>query len=162
MKVVKLAGVSDNLKLALDALQKKQIKVGWGESAVYPSGTPVAYVAVVQEFGSSKNKIPARAPFRLSISENETKWRQTAAKVLKFVALGTQTVENGMEAIGMNVAGDVRKTISKINSPALKTSTVKARLRGKKQGKSVSLTAAKPLVDSSYMLNSLTSEVATK
>ena len=44
--------IGENLKAML-AINKMQTKVGWGESAKYEDGTPVAYVAAIQEYGST-------------------------------------------------------------------------------------------------------------
>ncbi|EMW9885859.1 hypothetical protein AAFW11_001380 [Salmonella enterica] len=48
------------LKQAADSLKSgKSLKVGFLEGATYPDGTPVAYIAAIQEFGGSA-VIPAR------------------------------------------------------------------------------------------------------
>ncbi|HAC6581727.1 TPA_asm: hypothetical protein GND38_004792, partial [Salmonella enterica subsp. enterica serovar Sendai] len=49
----KLKQAADNLKSG------KSLKVGFLEGATYPDGTPVAYIAAINEFGGSAI-IPAR------------------------------------------------------------------------------------------------------
>lgn len=39
------------LKAVYDELAKKQLKVGFFAHSKYPDGTPVAYVAAIQELG---------------------------------------------------------------------------------------------------------------
>ena len=138
------------------------MRVGWGENAMYPDGERVAVIAAQNEFGNPALKIPPRPFMRPAQSENMSMWKTKMAEGIKASFNNTKTVGEVFEAIGLLVAGGIRTAITKVTSPALKTATVKARLRGTKQGKAVSLTAAKPLVDTGYMLNSLTSEVVEK
>lgn len=39
------------LKAVYDELNKKQLKIGFFEHSKYPDGTPIAYVAAIQELG---------------------------------------------------------------------------------------------------------------
>lgn len=162
MKITKTVSNSNKLEAAIRDIQNKQLKVGYNESAKYPDGTFVAVVAAQNEFGNPAKKIPPRPFFRPTIENRQQAWSQQMASGAKAILNGTKDAMSVLDAIGLGVAGDVRKSISKVSAPSLKESTVKARLRGKKQGKAVSLTIAKPLVDTGYMLNSLTSEVTSK
>lgn len=162
MKVTIKAGLSHKLPQIIADVQKDSLKVGWGENQKYEDGTAVAGIAAVQEFGNPMRNIPPRPFMRPTVSEKSLQWQELIAKGMKLVFNDKKSTSAVFEAVGLKVAGDIRASISKVSAPALKTATVKARLRGKKQGKSVSLTAAKPLVDTGLMLNSLTSEVSAK
>jgi hypothetical protein len=138
-------------------------KVGWFATAHYPSesgGIPVALVAAVQEFGWPEHNIPPRLGMRETAQAMRGPWSEVAATVAKRCVNGQMTPEQAMEAIGLKAAGDIRKHIAGPIQPPLKVATVEARLRGKKIGRSVSITAAKPLVDTGELLDSLTNVVA--
>lgn len=162
MVIRKTQGLSKNLEKVIQDLKHIHMRVGWGENQKYPDGTPVAEVAATNEFGSPAKHIPPRSFMRSTIMQETENWKRTTAKGLKLVVNGSMTIHDSMESMGLKVAGDIKKTISTITAPALATSTIEARLRGKKQGKSVSLSIAKPLVDTGLMMNSLTSEVVSK
>lgn len=147
------------LKKAMAGMQDKSGKVGWFESAKYEDGTPVAYVAAIQEFGDPSHNIPPRSFMRTTSKEQTTHWKEILTQGAKLVVKGELTIAALMEMIGLGAAGDIRKKISEITSPPLKVATVKARLRGKKQGNYVSLTAAKPLIDTKVMINTLGNKV---
>lgn len=137
-------------------------KVGWFESAHYPGGVPVAYVAAIHEFGSPENNIPPRLGMRATSEEQKPEWAHTSQVVSKAVLANKITPAQAMEVIGLKAAGDVRKHITTVTTPPLKVATVKARLAGKKQGRVVSITIAKPLVRTGELLDSLTNVVESK
>lgn len=162
MKITHKEGLSKDFNSLINKVNSTQLKVGWSENAKYPDGVRVAVIAAQNEFGNPALKIPPRPFMRPAEIANSTMWKTKMAQGIRQVFNKTKEVGQVFEAIGLLVAGNIKTAIKQVTAPALKTATVKARLRGKKQGKSVSLTAAKPLVDTGYMLNSLTSEVATK
>ena len=162
MQIKRKAGVSAKLNNIIREINSTSFRVGWGEGIKYEDGTPVAMIAAQNEFGNSAKRIPPRPFMRPTISKNRITWTKKTVQGLNAVLQGNRNTADVMDMIGQLVAGDVRKAISKVTQPALKTATVQARLRGKKQGGSVSLTVAKPLVDTGYMLNSLQSEVIKK
>lgn len=160
--------------LHLSQLAKVQGKVGWFESSKYEDGTPVAYVAAIQELGSGP--IPPRPFMRTTAAKEKDKWSQTAAMAAKSVIKGDATAKQAMELITFQAEGDVSKTIASITSPALSPITIelramKARNPGLKiTGATVGEAAAKvnspgyqtpsvstkPLVDTGHMIATLT------
>lgn len=161
MSVKKVPGMSVKLGALLDQLQHKRLKVGWLESAKYDDGTPVAYVATIQEFGSAPQGIPPRPFMRPTIAEQQPKWQSIANHQSKALLNGTTDANSALDMLGLAAAGDIAKTISKIQEPPLKPETIKARQRGYADKKTVgSLT--KPLVHTGIMLNSLTHVVEDK
>lgn len=157
VKVVRIPGPADErLRVAVNQLQGVRGKVGWFKSSRYPDGTPVALVAAVQEYGWPEHNIPPRLGMRATADAKRADWARVADHGAKAVLAGTMTGVQAMELIGLAAAGDVRKHISEVRSPPLQVSTVKARLAGRKQGRVVSITISKPLVDTGYMLGTLT------
>lgn len=154
---IKRRGNSAAIEKALKELKGKEIQVGFFESAKYPDGTPIAYVAAIQEFGYGP--IPPRPFLRPAEMQNKNKWQAGIVAGLKAALDGSVTVQNALEQVGMVAAGDVRKAIRAVTSPPLKESTIKAR-QSRKKGKKAAST--KPLVDTGQMLQAVTSAVVTK
>lgn len=133
-------------------------KVGFFESAKYEDGTPVAYVAAIQEFGFPEGGIPSRSFMRTTIKAETKNWRLLAQSGARAILAGNYTIEQVLDGIGMQAAGDIRKTISKIWSPKLADATIAARVRKRADGKTVG-NLNKPLVDSGYMLSQVSHTV---
>lgn len=195
MKITRKAGKIEALKQAVKGLDGMEGQVGWFPSAVYEDGAPVAGVAYVQEFGSTKRSIPPRPFMRPAATENAVKWAKTAAGVARQVALGKMPPESMTEALCLVAEGDVKKNIKKLLAPPLSLLTLMARkdrrdsdkarkkamkfgpqqeykFGGKRLGElarqldqgppDLSGVSTKPLVDSGYLLATLTSAVSKK
>lgn len=150
------------LRAALANIDNAVGKVGWFETAHYPDGMPVAYVASVHEYGYPAGNIPPRLGMRATIEEKRPELARVAAGASKQVLAGKMTAWQAMELLGLAAAGMVRKRIAGPIFPPLKVDTVKRRLAGKKQGRVVSVSAAKPLVDTGELLGSVTNVVDVK
>lgn len=152
---------AERLKLLLQGVTNKVGKVGFFETSKYEDGTPVAYVATIQEYGAPERGIPPRPFMRPTIAEKQNEWKGLAEQGARAMLDGKATGEQVLEVIGLKAAGDIRKAISAVTTPALKPATVAARLRGYKDKQTVgSLT--KPLVHTGVMLNAVTSVVEDK
>lgn len=127
---------------AISGLDKVQGKVGWFETAHYEDGTPVAYVAAIQEFGT--DRIPARPFMRPAVADHGGEWIDLMARGAKAALDGRYTPEQVLEAVTLQAAGDVAKKISAVTAPPLSPVTVK------RKG------FDKPLVDTGQMLQSVT------
>lgn len=147
-----------SLEKALKNVSGLTTKVGWFKGAKYQDGTPVAYVATIQEYGSPMNGIPPRSFMRTTIAEKENEWAKLARSGAKAIIAGNASPKMVMEGLGLAASGDVRKKISEINSPALKAGTIEARKRKLSKGKKVGA-LTKPLVETGLMVASLTSTV---
>ena len=158
-KVVRTKGPgAKELEIMLTGLDGKQGRAGWFESSKYPDGTPVAYVAAIQEFGVAAKGIPPRLGLRELVKKKTPQWRDLAKSGVKAVIKGNATIGQVMEGLGLQAAGDIRKRISEVSSPPLKPSTVAARRRKMADGKTVgSLT--KPLVETGYMIATANNDV---
>lgn len=164
----------EKLLVAIKELDGLKTEVGWFESNKYPDGTPVAYVAAIQEYGYGP--IPPRPFFRPTIIAEQAAWRTLIGRAAKGVVTGKRTAAQAFDLLGLQAAGDVRTTISKITTPPLSTLTLLARKHrknggiitgakqlgkidreGRKNGPpDVSGVSTKPLVDTRIMLPTLT------
>lgn len=159
MKVQRTSGQGHAALLkAIKDLAHKQARVGFFENSKYEDGTPVAYVATIQEFGYAGGGIPPRPFMRPTIAEQRNAWRQTLAKGANAVMNGRLTVQMMLEQFGMMAAGDVKKTIAAVATPALKQSTLDARQRRKKTPG----VSNKPLVDTGFLISQVSSDVVDK
>lgn len=157
-KVIRRTGDgAAKLEMLLTSLGKHRARVGWLESAKYPNGESVGGIAAVHEFGNPMQGIPPRPFMRPTIENERLNWAKLAEKAYK----ATGSEYEAMEMLGLKAAGDIAKTISKIQSPPLDEKTVKARQRGYADKNTVgSLT--KPLVHTGILFNSLTHVVEDK
>lgn len=150
---------AEKLSEILKNSNNKVAKIGWFETAKYEDGTSVAYIASIQEFGNSR--IPARLGMRKTIANKRNHWQSVLNSEFKKVIENKSTLDKALELIGIVASGDFRETITKVVSPPLKPSTIKARLRKRANGKTIGL-LTKPLIDSKLLLNSLTYKVTNK
>lgn len=149
---------AERLRIALEALDGKVGKVGWFESAVYPDGTQAAYVAAIHEYGYPEGGIPPRLGMRETADAKRGEWAGVAAQGAKAILEGKATAGAVMEAVGLKAAGDMRKRIATVQTPPLKPDTIRARQRQRADKKTVG-NLTKPLVDTGFLLGSLTNTV---
>ena len=163
------------LDVALKQLDGIETRVGWFPGAKYENGTPVAYVASVQEYGYGP--IPPRPFFRTTVVAEENAWRRYAAEGAKAVLKGGVSGHDVMDALGERAQEDVKETINQITSPPLSPVTLELRAM-KHRDPTLRVTAAtvgeaarhvkqpgyklaagtptKPLIDTKLMLTTLT------
>lgn len=185
---IKVSGDSATIKKALAELNSKEIRVGFFDTAKYPDGTPIAYVAAIQEFGHKS--IPPRPFMRPAENKNKSKWAKQIAQGIKAAMGGEITIEQALEQVALGAAGDVKKAIKAVNSPPLSLLTLLLRKHkkdpdgeriggkfiGKKAGEigfmgprpksdksmSISGVSTKPLVDTGMMIQAVTGAVISK
>jgi hypothetical protein len=139
----------EKFKAAMAVLAKKlnakqTLRVGFLENATYPNGTPVALIAMIQDFGAPSRGIPPRPFFRNMVWKNEGSWPPALSKVLKST---NYDVDKSLRLMGELIAGQLRQSIIETNSPPLSPRTVA------RKGSS------KPLVDTGHMLQSVDYDV---
>ena len=158
----------------LKNLKDFEIKAGWFENARYDDGTPIAYIAAVQNYGASvrvaesfKNYlhyvgihlkaakgefvIPAR-PFMDNAKRRVrgTEGKQIIMQEMLRVFEQKQTIEQAVERLGIWLQGIIQEEIIKLNNPKLSGMTIELRNNSyisKSQNKST-----KPLNSSGAML----------
>lgn len=168
------------LEVLIKGMDGLEGRVGWDKSAKYEDGTPVAKIAVVQEFGVPAKNIPPRSFFRTTILERNKAWRAQMLEYSKAMLDGKAVPEDVMNRFLLGVTGDVLKKISQIWTPPLAPATIKARIRRRADyqrlstrtgrrakmsramsnivaGRQVSI--AKPLKDTGHMIDTLTHKV---
>ncbi len=161
MELKRVPGPGKNkVENLIKQLGNKVGKVGWLDKSSYTNGTSVAYVAAIQEFGYPQDgsRIPPRPFMRPTIAAKQKEWRDLAYSGSKAILLGNETAHSVLDKIGAKAAGDIRVTISKIQSPVLAEATVKARA-SRKANKTVTAGLRKPLIDTGFMLGTLTHAV---
>lgn len=129
----------------LQGLDGLEGKVGWFESAHYPEGTPVAYVATIHEFGTSR--IPARPFMRPAVADHGQEWMDTLAQGARAAIQGSMDPANVLEVVALQAAGDVAQKIQAVTAPPLSPVTIA------RKGSS------KPLIDTGQMFQSVTGKV---
>lgn len=145
-----MSGISggDNLLKLLSAMDAgannaESVETGWNDSNVHPeSGINTATIAAWQEYGTKK--IPARpfvAPARL---EHQDDWSIGLGVELKKCLYNA---ELALEEVGQMIKKDLQQSILDVYSPPLAQETVD------RKG------FAKPLIDSSYMIDHIDVEV---
>lgn len=165
--------IKKKIESILSNYQEYQLSVGWFKDAKYEDGTPVASVAAQNEFGTLK--VPARPFIRPAIEDNKSKWK-SYIKYFFEEGKGTEYVLNG---IGEVISSDIKQKIEEVHSPELSPITLilrKWRREGRKitldsvseaitalkNGEGYSGVPTKPLIDTGYMIASLTSVVIKK
>lgn len=130
---------------AIKGLDGLEGKTGWFETAHYPEGTPVAYVATIHEFGTPR--IPARPFMRPAVADHGGEWLEALADGARASLNGGPSPEAVLELVTLQAAGNVAEKIQAVTAPPLKPVTVK------RKG------FAKPLVDTGQMVQSVTGKV---
>ena len=132
-KVTRTAGPgAEKLRTLLQGLGNKATRVGFAESAKYEDGTPVAYVAAIQEFGDPSHSIPPRPFMRPTVDRDTGTWKATATQGAQAILAGKSDSATVMDAIGQQAAGGIRKSITLVQSPPLSYTTLL--LRKQKRG----------------------------
>lgn len=103
------------------------VQIGVAGNAHYEDGTRVVDVAVKNEFGSPKERIPARPFVRPTIKDKKDEWAQILAHYLPSIGAGQHTAFEVLDLVGRVAAQDIKATIAGIHSPPLAASTVYAR-----------------------------------
>ncbi len=128
-----------------------KVVAGFFESAKYADGTPVAYIAAIQEFGHPEGNIPSRPFFRNAIGANEKKWQAASSQLMLSVIEGRLSKEQALEQLGVLIKGDIQEALIDGEFEPLKQSTLDAR-QSRKRTQGV---ASKPLIDTGHMMRSV-------
>lgn len=179
MATIKLSG-GDKLEQKLAEIAAKvarggTLRVGFLEGATYPDGTPVATVAAIQNFGAPAKGIPPRPFFTNFIKEKSDRWGEQFAAILRN---NDFDVIKALNLMGMGMASQLQQSIIDTNAPPLSDVTLLLRDRFRDHvditfadvlkawqdiadgvQPEASGTAAKPLVWTGHMLNSVDYEV---
>ena len=125
-----------------DKLEGRQLVVGFLNGATYPDGTNVATVAAFNEFGTSN--APPRPFFRRMVKEKSPEWPEAIGNLLTSTGYD---VDKTLNLAGEAISGQLKQSINDLTSPPLAPSTIARKGH------------AKPLIDTSVMINSVSYEV---
>lgn len=154
------------------------LRTGFLENATYPDGTPVAYVAAIQEFGSPEVGIPPRSFFRTMIAAKQKDWPRALGALAKN---NDYDIDKALGQMGAGIKGQLQESIQEVDGPALSPVTLLLRERFGNHPEEISFadvqqarhdiasgtepkvtgTQAKPLVWTGHLLNSVDFEVDT-
>jgi hypothetical protein len=137
-----LAKIHAHLEGIVKGYDKLEAKVGW-------FNPEQAFIAYIHEFGAPSVNIPPRPFIRPTVAEQQNNWVKIIAGGVK-AGVNAETV---LEGVGLQAAGDIKKTIANLWVPPLKESTVKARAR-RYAKKGITGSLRKPLMDTKIMYNS--------
>lgn len=150
--------LNDNIAKVFDQLKHREIQVGFFDTAHYPDGTPVAYVAAIQEFGYAAGNIPPRPFMRPAAADNKAAWATQIAAGVRASLRGAINLDSALGQVGFIAAGNVQQAIRAVTTPGLRESTIRNRRTRKNRNKNQSV---KPLIDTATMLQAVTSKVET-
>lgn len=131
----------------LEGLDGLEGKVGWFESARYPGGTPVAYVATIHEFGTGR--IPARPFMRPAVADHGGEWLGLIGQGVKASMMGGPSPAEVLELVMLQAAGNVAEKIQSLPPLDPKSSAVTIKRKGH----------SKALIDTGQMFQSVTGKV---
>lgn len=152
-KVIHGKGIA-RMREQVASLSKARLEVGFFDTARYPDGTPVAYVAAIHEFGYPSGGIPARPFMRPTIESKRQEWAKYLNGGMKRVINGTMSTKDVLAALGSAATAQINETIVGITSPPLKDATVAARKRKLADGgKGAQSTISKPLIATGVLTN---------
>jgi hypothetical protein len=169
----------DKLEAALREISRKvskpgKLRVGFLEGATYPTGTSVAMVAAIQEFGAPKANIPPRPYFRNMIAEKSDEW---APAIGHLLPQNDYDVPKVLALAGEGIKGQLQQSIVDTTEPPLSPVTLMLRkmfgnhpeeITGKAVGEAAARVAAgedyggvstKPLDWTGHLKNSVGFEV---
>ena len=104
-------------------------------------------LAAIHEFGSPAAGIEARSFIREPLEKSEHAQRIMMGKIAKAIIENRQTVDNGLEILGLWGVSTIKKAIVTGLSPGNDASTIAAK------------GSSKPLVDTGRLLNAINHEV---
>lgn len=156
------------------------LRVGFLEGSAYPDGTPVAYVAYLNEFGHGGTfPAPARPFFRTMVAKESPHWADEMGALAKLYNYDGAKV---LAVMGHQIEGQLQESITNLTEPALSKTTLVLRekfwtnpedIRARDvvaaqqtaaagDGDMASGSQAKPLVWTGQLLRSVGSEVVRK
>ena len=138
----------------LKKIENANLQIGWFD-AKYEDGTPVAQVAMIQEFGAPEKNIPPRPFMRPAKMEHAKDWKAQFEKAAKNLHKGRIREEDILNELGDRIVADIRGAIMDVHFPPLKEQTLKTR-RGKGNY------SDKPLIDTKRLFDTLDKKVEMK
>ncbi|MFK2876894.1 hypothetical protein [Rhodanobacter hydrolyticus] len=111
-------------------------QVGFPQGLEYEDGTPVAYVAAIQNFGAPAVGIPKRPFIEPAISDHKQDWVRLMGHGARKVGEGSLSAFDVLDGVGRMAVGDIQEEIASITSPELSPITVLLR-KWMKEGRTI-------------------------
>lgn len=111
-KTLDFAKIRAKLDGIADGFTDQVAKVGFFDGHAYEDGTPVAYVAAIQEYGSPEAGIPPRPFMRPTVEAQTATWSKHIGDGMRQVVRGKLTAEDVLDGVGALAANDVKKRIA--------------------------------------------------
>ena len=121
-----------------------EVHVGFLEGSTYSDGTSLPMVAALDEFGVPSHGQPPRPFMRNTVAKHKAEWPKATAKLLKA---NDYDIAKTFELVGEGIKGQMQQEITDFKDPPNAPSTIA------RKG------FDKPLIDSSFMRNSIGVEV---
>lgn len=129
----KLKARLDGIANGLDGMETK---IGFPSNLQYEDGTPVAFVATIQNYGAPAANIPPRPFMEPTASAQRDKWVTVAKDEVGKVVRGQKDAFQALDFLGTIAEIDVKATIADITEPELSPITVLLR-KWKKEGRTI-------------------------
>lgn len=136
MKQLDLSKVKAYLERIPDEFQGEVAQVGIPAGTNYEDGTPVAYVAAIQEFGAPAVKIPARPVIRPTVQQHSGEWASFLRNMVPKVAAGQLSAFDVLDGVGRIAVADMQAQLASVYSPPLSPITVMLR-KWRKEGRTI-------------------------
>lgn len=137
MKQLNLDKIKATLERVPDEFDGMVAQVGFPSGINYEEGTPVAYVATIQEFGAPEVGIPPRPFMRPTVKAHKNQWTKIIASRIPQVVIGKLTAFDVLDLVGIKAVADIQSSIAAVDSPTLSPVTVLLR-KWKKEGRKIS------------------------
>lgn len=128
------------IKATLEAIPEQfsgqEAKIGWFPTARYEDGTPVAYVALIQEKGAPEVGIPARPFMQPAVDAHKDEWVKLMGDGVRAVIRGKATAEDVLEGVGLSAVGDVQEQIESGAHEPLSPTTILLR-KWRREGRTI-------------------------
>lgn len=108
-------------ELGKKVAQSATVEVGFMEDAIYPDGTQVALVAMIQDFGAPAAGIPPRPFFRNMIEAESGHWGGDLAQFLKA---NDYDAEKALDAMGEDIQSALQDSINEFDGIPLAPATI--------------------------------------
>lgn len=137
MAKLNLSRIKARLEQVPKSFAGKEAQMGWFPGARYENGTPVAYVATIQENGAPEAGVPARPFLKPTIEQRQAEWTALLASGVRAVVAGKATAEMVFEGVGLQMVGDVKQQIASNAVAPLSPTTLVLR-KWRREGKRIS------------------------
>lgn len=155
VKIVRKSRLGD-IKKALSEANGSRVSIGFFDNKEYTDGTPVAYIAAIQEFGYPPKNIPARSFMRTALSDNQAQLEEIISRGAGKYVVGQITMNQFLDGLGESMMGMIVEKIQSITTPPLKPSTIASRNSKRKKGTTdAGHTGNKPLVFTGTLISSV-------